>query len=85
MKKFTLNEFDELMAYVDLEGTEIGDYLTTLACVWDIPESHGKRRSMDIAIDKELRYWLKRFRKETKIIEIVEPQPDRIYKELEWL
>ena len=84
MKAFTQEEYDELTKYVDIEGTEIGDYLCSLLCLWDIPESHGKRESLHVAIDKELRHWLKRFRKEAKIVVFTTPQPDRVHTELEW-
>jgi len=84
MAKFTYSEYEELMAYVELEGTEVEKYLTALACVWEIPESHGKRVSLQKAVDVEFWHWLKRFRREATIIEVVEPRPDRVYKELKW-
>ena len=84
MVKFTAKEFDELMTYVYLEGTEIGDYLSSLACLWEVPESHGKSPALSDAVNIELKNWLKRFRNEAKIIEVVVPQPDRVCKELEW-
>lgn len=84
MNKFTKKEYDELSEYVNLEGTEIGGYLLELLCLWDVPESHGKSKEFQEAMDKEMLHWLDRFRNEAKIIEITEPQPDLVYKELEW-
>jgi len=85
VKEFTHKEYNELGDYVDLEGSEVGGYLLQLLCLWDVPESHGKNKELQKAIDLELLYWLNRFRNEAKIIETIEPQPDRITKELEWL
>ena len=85
MNEFTPIKYKEISEYVDLEGTEIGDYLSQLLVLWDIPESHGKNKLLQKAIDAELWRWLKRFRREAKIIEITKPRPDLVYKELEWL
>lgn len=84
MKEFTGKQYDELNEYVYLEGTEIGCYLHQLLTLWLVPESHGKSPELGKAIDKELWHWLNRFRDEATIIEVIEPQPDKTRKELEW-
>jgi len=83
--EFTQKEVEELYQYVDLEGTEIGDYLSQLLLLWDVPESHGKNISLQNAIDTELWHWLKRFRREATITETTVCREPIIRKELEWL
>lgn len=84
MKEFTSDEIADLNRYVRLEGTEIADYLNIVMELYEVPESHGKRAALQLAIEKELWHWLKRFRKEATIITKTVPQPDQVIEELEW-
>lgn len=70
--------------YAGLDGTEVGEYISDLLCVRRHRESHGMSPEFDLALDTELLMWLETFENETTIEEIVEPQPDRIIRELNW-
>lgn len=84
MKEFTQREYEELDEYVELEGTEIGEYLNTVMCLWNFANPYGERKGLQKAIDIELWHWLKRFRRETQIIKTTFIREPIIHKELEW-
>ena len=79
------SECDELMSYANAEGAEIGDYIHDMLYLKGFSESQGKTKEFGIAVNKELRYWLERFRAKSKIVTISEPQPDLIITCLEWV
>jgi len=83
--KITSKQLSELENYVELERSEIGDYLSVLLNLHQFPESYGKSPELQPAIDKELLHWLDRFKNETRIIEVVETRADVVYDRLLWL
>jgi len=83
--KMTDKDYLDLTEYANLEGCEIGSYVNILLELRQFSESHGMSEGFSCELDKELDHWLARFKDETEIKEITEPQPDITYKELEWL
>ena len=81
----TNKEYDELTEYVDLEGCEIGDYLSSLICVYEFDEAHGMGPDFKKAVIAELKAWLARFKAEATIVVTTEEVTRTVtHKELEW-
>ena len=81
-----MSDYDELSEYVDLEGTELGEYCNSLLLMRDHHPSHGMSDEFDAAINKEIAEQLAAFKKYSRIVERNEEVIEtRIYKELEWL
>lgn len=80
-----ITDIAELSEYAWLEGSEIGSYLISLLELYEChPESHGRSPAVTNALETEMKFWLQKFKAETTIVKKVEPQPDKVYKELEW-
>lgn len=75
----------KLTEYANLDGCEIGEYVNTLLDLRTYSESHGMTEEFSSQLDDELEHWLARFKDETVIKKVTEPQPDITYSELEWL
>ena len=81
----TTEEYAFLEEYTRWEGTEIGSYVSALLDMRDqFDESYGMTREFDASLNKELEYWVFRFKCETELVEHTEPQQDRVYKEVVW-
>jgi hypothetical protein len=79
-------DYEELSDYVDLEGTEIGEYCNSLLLMREHHPSHGMSETFDKALEDELYLQLEMFRLNTRIVETTEEVKDtRTYKELVWL
>lgn len=75
-------DLEELRAYADLEGTEVGDYVSLLLalkeqCSWQMEVSFANE------LDEELMRQLTMFRTRTKIVERTVTET-RTIRELEW-
>ena len=77
-------DIEKLQMYCDLEGTEIGCYVSQLISIRGYSSAHGMPGDFSTALNKELQFWLYRFEKESVVIEETLPQPDKIYRELVW-
>jgi len=80
----TNEEYIELSNYVDLEGTEIGDYCLELLCLRDKNQDYGMSDEFSKALNVEMLLWLNKFRTETEITVRYESQPDKKITELKW-
>lgn len=67
MSELTAEEYEQLEDYAMLDGTEIGEYLGRLIDVRQFNTCHGMTDEFDVAVTKELRFWLNRFQNETEI------------------
>jgi len=76
---------EKLEEYAYLDGAEIGEYVSSLLKVAQYNTNHGMTEEFELALKKELEYWLERFENETEIVTTIEPQPDRQVKELVWI
>ena len=79
------SDFKELNEYISSEGTSIGNYLDTLLALADFTPDHGMSEKLHLEIEEELQRWLKEFRDNYQFIEKTVPQPDIVYKTLEYL
>ena len=77
-------DYEELSEYVQLEGTEIGEYCNSLLIMRGYNTDHGMSDRFDNVLEAELSFWLLNFRKYAKITEKTETET-RTYKELEWI
>jgi len=78
-------ELAKLYEYASLDGTEIGGYVNSLLELRTYNDCHGMTERLSSELDAELAHWLARFKDETVIKQVTEPQPDITYKELEWI
>ncbi len=85
MSDILITDITELAEYASLDGCEIGEYVNTLLQLRAYSESHGMTEGFSSELDKELTHWLARFKDETEIEKVTEPQPDITYKQLNWL
>jgi len=80
----TEEEYQELLKYANLDGSEIGDYVSHLVYTRGFNEDHGMTKEFSASLNKESMYWLNKFKSETYILEVTESVPDRIVSELVW-
>ncbi len=80
-----IKDYESLSEYVELEGSELGDYCNSLLVMRDHHPSHGMSEEFDKALEKELMHQLGCFKKYARIVEKIEVLEPRPYKELEWL
>ena len=78
-------EYNELSKYASLDGTETGGYVCELLCLNEWQTAHGMTPEFRKSLDKELDYWLDRFRQETRVQDKVIKVPDRTVQELVWI
>jgi hypothetical protein len=63
-------DYSQLKEYLDLEGTEISDYLYTVIELYEMYDiAHGMSEGFKESIERELDFWLERFETETEIVE----------------
>ena len=79
-----LNDYNALSEYAQLEGTELGDYCTSLLCIRDYNTDHGMTEEFNAAIDREISYQAENFKLYARIVEKTETPAPRTVKELEW-
>ena len=67
MKELTSEELDQLEDYAILEGCEVGDYVRGIVDLRNFDICHGMSEGFSESLNKELRFWLDRFKNETEI------------------
>ena len=77
-------DLEKLEKCAFLDDTEIGEYVISLVSVRRFTTDHGMTSKFSSELDRELKYWLKRFESETEIMTHEIPQPNRIVTELIW-
>lgn len=76
---------EELSMYAELDGTEIGDYFSSLAAMRSHNVDYGMTDEFSAALDKEIADRLAWIKGATRIIEeTITPKPVKV-KDLEWL
>jgi len=76
---------EELRIYADMEGTEVGEYLGSLALMRRFTTDDGVSPEFSAALDKEIANQLEWIKGATRIVEETYTPPPVTTKELEWL
>ena len=85
MNELSNEQLSELREYVTYEGTSIGDYLENLIALSSFTPDHGMSEELQDCINKELIRWLNEFKQNYSFSEERIPQPDKVYKILEYV